>query len=341
MRKAFGTFVGIAGLGFAFALSSASARAEVSEIRIAQQYGINYLPLMVMEDRHLIEAEARRSGLGELTVTWSKMSSGAAMNDALLSGSLDIASGGVGPIVTLWAKTSTLPPDQQVKAIAALDSMPVVLNTRNPRIKSVEDFTDDDKIALPAVKVSIQAVTLQMAAAKAFGDVNYAKLDPITVSMSHPDGMVALLNPRSEVDSHFTGPPFSELEAKQPGIHTVVHSYKLLGGMTTSTLAWATSRFHDRNPKVYQAFLAALKDAVDIIDKDKRGAAALYLRMTKSKESLETMESILSDPDVEYTLTPMKVLDYATFMHKVGSIKVQPRSWADMFFPEIHDLKGS
>jgi NitT/TauT family transport system substrate-binding protein len=112
-------------------------------------------------------------------------------------------------------------------------------------------------------------------------------------------------------------------------------------GMTTSTLAWTTGRFHDENPKVYQAFVAALKDAVTIIDKDKRAAADLYLRMTKGKESVETMESILSDPDIQYTLTPMKVLDYATFMHKVGSIKVQPSSWADMFFPEIHDLKGS
>ena len=339
MRHVFPTFVALAALGFA--LSTTTVSAEVDEIRIAQQYGINYLPLMVMEDRNLIEAQAKRLGLPEIKVTWSKMSSGAAMNDALLSGSLDIASGGVGPIVTLWAKTSSLAPSQQVKAIAALDSMPVVLNTRNPRIKGVEDFTDEDKIALPAVKVSIQAVTLQMAAAKAFGEQNYAKLDPITVGMSHPDGMVALLNPRSEVDSHFTGPPFSELEARHPGVHTVVHSYKLMGGMTTSTIAWTTGRFHDQNPKLYQAFLAALKDAVDIIDKDKRSAAALYLRMTNGKESVETMESILSDPDIKYTLTPMKVLDYATFMHKVGSIKVQPRSWADMFFPEIHDLKGS
>lgn len=339
MHKPLASLVIVAVLGLA--LPATSARAEVNELRIAQQYGINYLPLMVMEDQHLVEAQAKRLGLGDLKVTWSKMSSGAAMNDALLSRSLDIASGGVGPIVTLWAKTAPLSPGQQVKGIAALDSMPVVLNTRNPGVKTVKDFTDKDKIALPAVKVSIQAVTLQMAAAKAFGEENYAKLDPITVSMSHPDGMVALLNERSEVDAHFTGPPFSELEVRHPGVHTVVHSYKLLGGMTTSTLAWTTASFHDENPKVYRAFLAALNDAVQIIDKDKRGAAQTYLRMTHGKESLETMQSILADPDIKYTLTPMKVLDYAAFMHKVGSIKVNPASWKDMFFPEIHELPGS
>jgi len=339
MKKSLATLVGVVGLGFA--LSAPTVQAEVGEIRIAQQYGINYLPLMVMEDRHLIEAQAKRLGLADLKVTWSKMSSGAAMNDALLAGQLDIASGGVGPIVVLWAKTAQLPASLQVKGIAALDSMPVVLNTRNPRIQSVRDFTDKDKIALPAVKVSIQAVTLQMAVAQALGEQSYAKLDPITVGMSHPDGMIALLSPGSEVDAHFTGPPFSELELRDPAIHTVVHSYKLLGGMTTSTLAWTTRGFHDANPRAYQAFLAALKEAVAIIDKDKRAAAELYLRMTKEKESVEAMQSILSDPDIEYTLTPMSVLKYAAFLHKVGAIKMNPGSWSEMFFPEIHDLHGS
>ena len=339
MSKALTALLGVIGLGFA--LSAANARAEVTELRIAQQYGINYLPLMVMEDRHLIEAQAKRLGLPDLEVTWSKMSSGAAMNDALLAGNLDIVSGGVGPIITLWAKTAALPASQQVKGIAALDSMPVVLNTRNPRIKSVRDFTDADKIALPAVKVSIQAVTLQMAAAKAFGEEHYAKLDPISVSMSHPDGMIAMLSGRSEVDAHFTGPPFSELELDHPGVHTVVHSYRLLGGMTTSTIAWTTGRFHDENPKVYRAFLAALNEAVAAIDSDKHAAAELYLRMTKGKESVEKMQAILSDPDIKFTLTPMNVLKYAAFMHKVGSIKVNPGSWSAMFFPEIHDLPGS
>lgn len=328
-------------VGAALFAAAAPSRAEVSELRIAQQYGINYLPLMVMEDRHLIEAQAKRAGLGDVNVTWSKMASGAAMNDGLLSGSLDIASGGVGPIITLWAKTSTMGAAQQIKGIASLDSMPVVLNTRNPRIKSVKDFTESDKIALPAVKVSIQAVTLQMAVAKAFGDASYARLDPYTVGMSHPDGMVALLNEHSEVDAHFTGPPFSELEVRHPGVHTVVHSYALMGGMTTSTVAWTTGRFHDQNPKLYKAFLAALAEAVDIINKDKRAAAELYLRMTHGKESVDTMQAILADPDILYTLTPMKMTDYAAFMYKVGSIKVNPASWSDMFFPEIHHLKGS
>lgn len=314
------------------------ARAEVSEVRLARQYGINYLQLMVMEDRKLIEQHAKRLGLGELRVSWPQMSSGAAMNDALLSKNLEVASGGIGPIVVLWGKTRG---GLDVRAMASLNSMPVVLNTSNPRIKSVRDFTDKDKIALPAVKVSIQAVTLQMAAAQAFGAANYAKLDPLTVAMSHPDGMTALVGGNSEVDAHFTGPPFSELELQKPGIHTVVHSYELLGGKTTSTLVWCTSEFRRDNPKTYAAIMEALQEATNIINSDKRAAAALYLRMTNGKESVENMAKILGDPDIEYTLTPKSMMKYADFMQQTGAIKVKPESWKDMFFPEVYDLAGS
>src|SRR5512146_3103753 len=166
------------------AASSAAARAEMSEINVAQQYGISYLPLMIMEDQKLIEKHAKAAGL-DVKVGWAKFAGGNVMNDAILSGSLQFASGGVAPLVTLWSRTRGNPLD--VRAVAAIDSMPLYLNTRNPNVKTLKDFTDKDKIALPAVKVSIQAITLQMAAEKAFGPGQQGKLDPLTVTLSHPD----------------------------------------------------------------------------------------------------------------------------------------------------------
>ena len=82
-----------------------TSRAEVSEFKIAEQYGISYLPLMIMEDQKLIEKHAKAAGIADLKVTWSKFAGGNVMNDALLSNSLDIATGGVGPFITLWART--------------------------------------------------------------------------------------------------------------------------------------------------------------------------------------------------------------------------------------------
>ena len=143
-----------------------SAAAETAEIRIAQQFGISYLPLTIMEKKGLLEAEGKKLGLDPKT-EWVQFTGGAPMNDALISGSVDIVSGGVGPLLIIWGKTRT---NLGVKGIAALNSMPLYLNTTNPTVKSVVDFTAKDKIALPAVKVSIQAVTLQMAAEKKYGE---------------------------------------------------------------------------------------------------------------------------------------------------------------------------
>jgi NitT/TauT family transport system substrate-binding protein len=315
-----------------------AARAEVTELKIAEQYGISYLPLMVMEDQKLVEKYAKEGGINDLKVTWAKFAGGNVMNDALLSNSLHFAAGGVAPLVTLWAKTRS---NYQVKAVAALNSMPLFLTTRNPNVKTIKDFTDKDKIALPAVKVSIQAVTLQMAAEKAFGPGQQNKLDRLTVSMSHPDGQAALLSGTSEVDSHFTSPPFQYQELADPKIHKVLDSYDVLGGPATFNLVWTTTKFKDANPKVYAAFTKALDEAIAMINKDKKWAAEAYLRISKDKDSLDNILKMLNDPEIKYTTTPQNVTKYVDFMNRIGSIKAKPTSWKDLFFPNVHNLPGS
>src|SRR5690242_17287061 len=141
------------------------ANAETRTVRIATQYGISYLPMTIMAEKNLLEAEGKKRGL-DLKTDWVRFTGGPPMNEALVSGNLDFASGGVGPLVTIWARTQH---NIKAKGIAALNAMPLYLNTINPNVKTIKDFTDKDRIALPAVRVSIQAVILQMAAEKAFG----------------------------------------------------------------------------------------------------------------------------------------------------------------------------
>jgi len=137
------------------------AAAEVKEIRLAKQYGLGYLPLIVMEEQRLIEKHVKAAGLGDVKVTWATLGGGSAMNDALLSNSVEYISSGVAPLVVLWDKSKG-----SVKGVSALISTPNYLNTNNPAVKSIRDFTDKDRIALPSVKVSIQAICLQMAASR-------------------------------------------------------------------------------------------------------------------------------------------------------------------------------
>jgi NitT/TauT family transport system substrate-binding protein len=314
-----------------------AARAETGEIHVSRQYGISYLPLMIMEDQKLIAKHAKAAGI-DVKVEWSTFTSGAVMNDALLSGRLQFASGGVAPFTTLWAKTRG---NLDVKAVAAINSMPLYLVTNNPKIKTIKDFTDNDRIALPAVKVSIQAVTLQMAAEKAFGPGQEHKLDHLTVSMSHPDGETALLSGGSEITAHLSSPPFQYQELAHKGMHRVLSSYEVLGGPATFNVVWTTKKFHDENPKVYAAFVAALDEATADINKDKRKAAETYLRISKDKDSLDNILKMLNDPEVRYTTTPNNTMKYVDFMYKVGSIKVKPDAWKDMYFPNAQKLAGS
>ena len=318
-------------------LLAGGAHAELGEIKVAQQYGISYLPLMIMEEQKLIEKHAKSAGV-DVKVSWARFAGGNVMNDALLSNSLQFASGGVGPLVTLWSRTRG---NLDVKAVGAINSMPIYLNTRNPAVKTIRDFTDKDKIALPAVKVSIQAVTLQMAAEKAFGEGQQGRLDPLTVSMSHPDAQAALLSGASEITAHFSSPPFQYQQLKKPGIHTVVNSYDVLGGPATFNTVWTTSKFRSENPKLYDAFVKALDEAIASIHRDKRAAAEAYLRISKDKDTIEDILAMLNDPQIVYTTTPQNVMKYVDFMLKTGAIKVKPESWKDLFFPNAHSLAGS
>jgi len=316
-----------------------SAAAQVPEIRLARQFSMGYLQFNVMEYGNLIEKHARALGLSDVKVTWATFNGPNAMNDALISGSVDVVAGGMPGLLTLWGRTKGTP--QEVRGISALTSQPILLNTRNPAVKAITDFTENDKIAMPAVKVSIQAVVLQIAAAKQFGQSNYAKLDPLTVSMSPPDSTIALLSGSNEITCVFGVPPFQQQQLEKPGIHTILNSFDVMDGPHTFTVAWTTARFREKNPLLYKALFEALKEATEIVDKDRRKAAAYWIEDVKSKMPIEKVTAVISGPQVRWTMAPENAMKYATFMHSVGSLKEAPKSWKDLFFPEVHDLSGS
>ena len=314
------------------------AVAATQTVRIAKEFGISYLPLTIMEEKKLLEKHAKEMGL-DVTTQWLRFTGGSGMNDAILSGSLDFASGGVGPMLTIWGKTRT---NLKVKGVGALNAMPLYLVTSNPKVKTIADFTDKDKIALPAVRTSIQAVVLDMAADKLLGKDKQSKLDALTVSMGHPDAMTALLSGKSEVDAHFGSAPYMYQELEHPGMHKVLDSYEVLGGPHTFNTVWATTRFRDANPKIVAAFVAALQDSLDQIKADPAAAAALWLKAENIKNLPEAeVEAIIRKPENQWTMTPKKIMDFAAFMNKIGLVSAKPTDWHEMFFDNIKALPGS
>ena len=328
----------IAGAVIAVTIGGATAAAGAAEIRLAEQFSMGYLQFNVMKRDRLIEKYATQRGLKDFKVSWQRFNGPVAMNEALLSNSTDIVSGGVPGLITLWDKTQGT--SFEVKGICALSSQPFLLNTANPDIKSIKDFTERDRIAVPSIKVSVQAVLLQMAAAAAYGEENYAKLDPLTVSMSPPDATIAMLSGAGGVSSAFSVPPFQFQQLEQKNIHTVLSSFDVLGphtlygGMDLGAVPQGQSRTLRRIPRRGEGG-----------DRDHRGRSERHRakldQRRQSKLPLEMVTKVVTGPGVEWTMTPAATMKFAKFMRRVGTIKREPASWKDMFFPEIGGLNGS
>ncbi len=328
--------IGVAAAFSSFFLAMTPVRAE-GTISIAQQFGIGYLILDVVRDRQLIEKHGKEQGL-DIKVDWHSISGATAMNEALLTGALDVASAGVPPALTVWDRTRGR---QNVKAVASLGSMPNFLLSNNPAVKSIKDLTDKDRIAVPAAGVGFQSRTLQIETARLYGNAEYKKFDTITLSLPHPDATAALISGGSEISAHFSSPPFQYQALEHPGIHKILSSYDVLGGKGSFNLLYATQKFHDENPKTYRAFFDALAEAADIIKADKHAAAQTYIRVEQSHLPLELIEKIINDPENDFTIAPQKTFVYAEKLHELGILKNSAASWKDYFFPEAYTLPGS
>lgn len=314
------------------------ASAEASAINLGTQYGLPFLPQMVMEDHRLIEAHASRLGVSGLSVGWRTMGGPGALNDGLLSGSIQFVNVASPSLATLWDKTFGTP--QEVRAICAVQSMPYILTTRNPAVKTIADFSAADRIAVPTVKISGQAMALQMAAAKLWGFDRYDRLDEFTVSMGHPDAMQAEVSGQT-VNSHFSVAPFNYYELRVTGIHKVLSSYET-DGKHTNGLQVTTRTFHDANPNICAAVRASHEEANAFIKREPEAAARIYLKLTNDKKnSADDLVAMITDPDIDYTTMPANLMKHFNFMHRVGRLRHLPASWKDLFFAEAHDLDGT
>ncbi len=318
-------------------LLMAAPLAQAETIKIARQYGVAFIPFLLMEDQHLIEQHAAALGEPGLVVDWVVLSGAAAMNDGLLSGSIAFGSGAPPALILLWDKTHAS--SNPVIGLCGLATMPTTLNTRNPAVHSIADLSSVDRIAVPSVKISNAALVLQMAAARQWGADQHAKLDPLTVTLGHPDAALQVMG-SGEIDSHFASPPFERLELRNPAVHTILSSLDVMGD-TSLTDVWTTLKFAREHQVVVQAMVEAMTDAIARINGDKSAAADLYLRLTNDKIGKDALMAVLNDPHIVFSTTPLGTMAFARFMHKTGAIKTVAAQWQDYFLPPAWTLQGN
>lgn len=325
----------------AIALSLCSALPAASQaktaIAITRQPGILYLASHVMETQKLIEKEAAKEGVDGVTVEWRTFSGGGAQTDALLSGNVDIVNTGTGNLLLLWDRTRG-----KVKGIITSSAQPVIMVSNDERIKTLKDIGESDKIAVPTVGVSTQAILLQMAAAQMYGDDQIKKFDPNTVQMGHPDAVASIANPNHEVKNHFSAPPFQYLELKQKGVHKVIDSREIIGGALTQATFFTTTAFADANPKLITAVQKATEQAIAFIRADPNAAIEAYKTISGDKASLEDLQAILKEPNMdEWRTDPQGTMKFAEHLYKVGTLKTLPKAWTDYYLPQSAYLNGN
>jgi NitT/TauT family transport system substrate-binding protein len=313
------------------------ARAETTRVRVATQLGLAYLPLVVMEHDHLWEKQADAAGV-RIHVEYTRLGGAAGLNDALLSDSVELAAGGIAPMLLLWDRTAST---SHVTGVAALNASPVDVLTNRPGIKSLADFTAEDRIAVPAIKTSIQAIVLMAAAEKTFGRGQANRLDTLTVTMQHPDALTALMAHSSQITGYVSSSPFQDIALKTPGISKLTDSFAVFGGPTTLGVVYAKRQFAADNPIVMGSFYAALREAITLIAYRPGTAIDQYLKVTQEKTSRALLEEIITHPDFKFGLEPIGTLAVAQIMQHFGFLKQTPTSWKDYFAEPLYAGQGS
>jgi NitT/TauT family transport system substrate-binding protein len=308
----------------------------VNELRITYQPSIIYLAVVVMRHEKLVEKAAADLGMPGFTTGYTIFGGGGAAIDALLSGRVDILTTGSTNMLLLWDRTKG-----GVKAYAQSAATPMWLISTNPKVQSLKDLSANDKIAVPTVKISSQAVLLQMAARKLYGDADFAHFDQFTTTLGHPDAVAALMSNSGALTGHFSAPPYEQDEAKLPGAKVLITSTEIMGGPVSNALYFGLAKFHDENPQVVKAFMIAARQAQDFIAAHPREACEMYAELSGDKTPVDELVKVIQAPGMLYNLTPVGMYATAEHMNITKVMKSLPKSWKDFMFPEAYDMPGN
>jgi NitT/TauT family transport system substrate-binding protein len=307
-------------------------------VKFVQQRGLLYLPIDMMVTGGVLQKEADKLGLGKVEASVTTLSGPGPVIDAVLSGSADYGTAALPSLVTLWEKTHGRP--NEVRAVGTVSNGAMTLYTINPKVMTIADFTEDDRIAVPTVGLSFNAIMLQMAAEKQWNDPH--RLDHLTVSLGHPDAVAALSAGygKAIITAHIGVQPYTEQGLKLPGAHVIADSREVFGGTLTQIVLLSTKTTRDRNPTLSNAVANALKEAIRVANADKSAAAVLWKRAQNAPDSIESLVHLLDDPGFEFTSQPHRIAFFTAFLNRIGSLKSVINDWRDLFWDSPNEQTG-
>jgi NitT/TauT family transport system substrate-binding protein len=216
----------------------------------------------------------------------------------------------------------------------------MTLYTINPNVKTIADFKDSDRIAVPTVRLSFNAMMLQMAAEELWKDPH--RLDHLTVALGHPDAVTALSAGygKAAITAHIAVQPFTDRGLKLAGAHIITDSRKVFGGPLTQITLLATKPTKDKNPTLFKAVANALDESIKAANADKRAAALLWKDAQKAPDSVDDLVAQLNDPGFEFTAQPRRIAFFADFLNRTGTMKAKLGDWKELFWETAHQQQG-
>lgn len=296
---------------------SASNDAVVS-INLAEQYGLAYAPLQIAKELKLIE-----KNLPGVQVNWKQLGNTAAIREAMLANEVDAGFMAIPPFLIGWDK------GMDWRIACGISSSPVGLVTNKKEIKSIKDFSNKDRIALPQPG-SVQHILLSMACERELGDP--AKLDNILVTLAHPDGMNALLS-KQDITAHFTTPPYLIKELETPGMHEILNGRQAMGENFTFIVGVTTKKFHDSNSEAYEALLKAINEAIAYMGSNRE--ETLEILSKQYEMSKEEVERNLGMEGTEYSVSVKGIGAFAAFMKKNGYISKTLKNTEEVLWEDV------
>lgn len=291
----------------ALLLTTGCAKTETAggekTIRIAEQYGIAYAPVQIMKAQGLLEKNCPG-----IDISWEQMSNTAAIREAMVADRLDAGFMAIPPFLIGWDN------GMDWKIATGLSSVPTGLVTKTS-ISGLAELGEKDRIALPQPG-SVQHILLAMACDRDFG--NPQKLDNNLLTLSHPDGMNALLS-GSDVTAHFTSTPYLEKELSTEEFHQILSGNEAFGDEFSFIVGVTTKKLHDQNPQVYAAFNQSVAEAITFIN-DHPQEAAIILSEAYELPEAEVL-AYLSAADTKYSTTVKGLQTFSDFMLKTGYLK--------------------
>jgi ABC-type nitrate/sulfonate/bicarbonate transport system substrate-binding protein len=325
------------GLALVCAAVATPALAQ-QEVKIGIGFGVAFLPTYLMDEMKLIEKHAKAAGL-DVKTTYHRFSGSGPMQDAILSGAVDMGPYGTAALLIAWEKARGTP--QQTFAISGVTTVPMVLLTNKPNVRKLADFTANDRISMPSL-VSPQMFLLQMQSEKEFGAGQHDKLKQQIVSLPHPDSVNQLISGSTEVTGYFAPPPFIQVALKNQKVSKVMSSADILGGKASFLIMGATKRWIDSNPKMPDVVVKAVDEAAAFIKNEPRKAAELYLAREPSRfVDVDAVEAILKEYRDEFGSAVHGVQVNADFMAKLGQLKNPPKTWKEIVTPSIANTPSS